>query len=76
MPRISFFVCRSRAATGLLLAATGIIGGCSFDANELNGYTGIDSGAAVDGASRGIDGPNGTIDVSVDAYPKDSNNRH
>jgi hypothetical protein len=63
---------RSRKSERGFLAAVLILAGCSFDTNELKGYPGIDSSAATDGPSRGIDGQNGILDGNSDAGPRDS----
>ena len=40
-----------------------IFAGCSFDANELGGYSAIDSSAAIDGPSRGVEAQNDVQDT-------------
>ena len=71
MGRLLRFIGRSRNGERGFLVAVLILAGCSFDTNELKGYSGIDSSAATDGPSR-IDGQNGILDGNSDAGPRDS----
>jgi hypothetical protein len=72
MGRLLRFIERSRKGQRAFFVAAVILAGCSLDTNELKGYPGIDSSAAVDGPFQGIDGQNRILDGNSDAGPEDS----
>jgi len=56
----------------VILATVVIFASCSYDANELTGYPGIDSSATIDGSSKGTDASPLILDSNTDAILRDS----